>query len=514
MDVAHSEVEKREQHDDSFLLIPSDVEHNGEVVDIGRSKNLFQFESYQRPRVGVVTLACIEHARNTVDIAKVELVVFILGTAAGENHAIFGECFGKFGVVVAVFHTSVATAHHKEFADGTTLDSFHDFIGQSKYLGVGKTTYNLTVLDFRRCLTLLGHLDNLGEVLVAVSIGQDVLPTRITGGIGSENTILIIGVGQWRYNAVGSKYYRAIERTEFFFLTPPCVAIITHEVLIFLEYWIVVAWEHFAMGVDINARPFSLLEELFEVAQVMPRDENTRTVAHSDIDARDFGITIRSGVGLVEQRHSRNAIFAHAKHERIERIGRGIGVGDVVKSFAHKCDKAVVAMSQAGSVFIIGCYSFEAEHYDFLHRTDILIGYAQNGLTESLSIIVLATASPCNFSPVGKFHAVLFSQADELLLEEKACIDLCHDTFIIEIGTADSGKKRVDDEIAHSLLSGYASSAEQMINRAHAASNGNEEVHISRGLWEFTTHAAKRTACTFHGFLTLITKHLRFHTSE
>ena len=70
MDVFDSEVKQREKNDYGFLLIPGNIVDNWKFV-------------------------------NAVDVAEVQLVVFVFCTACGENYRIFWQCFCKFGVVIS-----------------------------------------------------------------------------------------------------------------------------------------------------------------------------------------------------------------------------------------------------------------------------------------------------------------------------------------------------------------------------------------------------------------------------
>ena len=85
MDVFDAEIEEGEEHDDGFLLIPSDVVGDGQLVDVFESEHFLEFEGDERERVAVVALSGVEHTGNAVDVAERELVVAELGAAGGEK---------------------------------------------------------------------------------------------------------------------------------------------------------------------------------------------------------------------------------------------------------------------------------------------------------------------------------------------------------------------------------------------------------------------------------------------
>jgi len=76
---------------------------------------------------------------------------------------------------------------------------------------VGEAADNLTLLQCLGSLTVLGHLYHLREVLVTVGQSFDVLPAGETCRVGSEDTLRIVGVGQWRNDAVGGEDDRTVE---------------------------------------------------------------------------------------------------------------------------------------------------------------------------------------------------------------------------------------------------------------------------------------------------------------
>ena len=125
-------------------------------------------------------MACIEHARNAVDVAEVKLVVLKLGTTRGEDNHIVGQLLGKLRVIVATAHAAVTPAHRNKLANGTAFHCIYNLIGQCKHLIVGKTAYNLTRFNLRWRLAGLGNGNNFRKVFMPVGIFFDVFPTGET----------------------------------------------------------------------------------------------------------------------------------------------------------------------------------------------------------------------------------------------------------------------------------------------------------------------------------------------
>ena len=68
--------------------------------------------------------------------------------------------------------------------------------------------------------------------------------------------------------------------------------------------------EHLAVGVDGDAGAFGLLQQVGYVVEVVAADEYARTLACADVHAGDLRFTVGRGVGLVEQSHHADALFA------------------------------------------------------------------------------------------------------------------------------------------------------------------------------------------------------------
>ena len=137
---------------------------------------------------------------------------------------------------------------------------------------MGKTTHDFALLDGCWCLALFGQGNDFREIFASVGIGLNMLPARETRRVGGKHAVFIRGFRCGRHNAVGGKHDGTVEGLELFFLLPPCVAIVTHEVFVFFELWIIVCGQHFAVGINIHSRTFCLLKQLLNVLQVVATD--------------------------------------------------------------------------------------------------------------------------------------------------------------------------------------------------------------------------------------------------
>ena len=77
MDILHAKIQKRQQNDDSLLLIPRNVVGDGQVVDIVQTENFLELQSNDSQRIRIVALPGVQNTRNAVDVAQRQFVVFV-----------------------------------------------------------------------------------------------------------------------------------------------------------------------------------------------------------------------------------------------------------------------------------------------------------------------------------------------------------------------------------------------------------------------------------------------------
>ena len=84
-----------------------------------------------------------------------------------------------------------------------------------------------------------------------------------------------------RHQAVGGKQKRSRQSVKFFLLVLPCGAVVALQMLIFFKLRIRMRGQHFAMGINVDAFSFRLLQKHFQVLQIVPGHHNKRTFFHA-----------------------------------------------------------------------------------------------------------------------------------------------------------------------------------------------------------------------------------------
>ena len=195
---------------------------------------------------------------------------------------------------------------------------------------------------------------------MTILISYDVLPTRETSCISREDTILIACLWWWRNNTVRREDDRTIECLELFLLFPPCITIVAYKVLVFLQLWIIVSWEHLTMGINVYTSTLCLLQKLLNILQVVTRNKYTRTVTGANINLCKFWITVCLRVRFIKQCHCIYTEFTSFHYCSQQCIHVSSWVWNGSKSLLHESDDVFVALVEAWSMLVVSSHTLQA----------------------------------------------------------------------------------------------------------------------------------------------------------
>ena len=125
-------------------------------------------------------------------------------------------------------------------------------------------------------------------------------------------------------DAVRGHHNRAREAGEFNLLILPAAAVVPDQMFEFTQFRVAVCGQHFAVGIDVNAGAFGLLQQVVEIFQVVAGDENTFAFGRFHIDLRWRWMTVGAGFTGIQNAHHFEvhlADFHGALKQRIH-IGR------------------------------------------------------------------------------------------------------------------------------------------------------------------------------------------------
>ncbi len=160
--------------------------------------------------------------------------------------------------------TTITTAHNNKTLNRATLHRINNFISKCHHLSMGKATNDSTSFNFHWSRTCFSLLNNCWEVLASTfSTLSYVWHTRPACHTCGVNTIFIRIF--YRGDAVGGHQNGAVKWGKLFPLLPPCITVVTYEVVILFKCRIVMSREHLTVSININACTRSLLEKFFHI---------------------------------------------------------------------------------------------------------------------------------------------------------------------------------------------------------------------------------------------------------
>ena len=127
------------------------------------------------------------------------------------------------------------------------------------------------------------------------------------------------------------------------------------------------------MRIDVDALSFRLLKQLVEVAQVVPADQDRGTRSHAEVDLGRFGVAVRAGVGLVEQRHRLHAHLATLEHQPDQLLCRQRIICRGEQRLLEKRQQAVVRMFEHVGMVGVGGESLQAVGEQFTQRAQVFV---------------------------------------------------------------------------------------------------------------------------------------------
>lgn len=103
------------------------------------------------------------------------------------------------------------------------------------------------------------------------TLGVDSLSGRVRISLVLRLPVRLHGLDE----AVRSQDDRAREGGEVDLLVLPSTSVVSDEVLELLELRVAVGWEHFTVSVNVYSSSFGLYQEVVEVVDIVPGNEDT-----------------------------------------------------------------------------------------------------------------------------------------------------------------------------------------------------------------------------------------------
>ena len=144
--------------------------------------------------------------------------------------------------------------------------------------------------------------------------------------------------------------------------------------------------KHFGVRIDIHTGSGSLFQKHLEVPQIVSGNQDPGVLANTEVDRRDFRITISLCIGFVQQCHAGNTILSGFQSQGDEVIERKRIVQSFCKSALQKCIDLLIILKQGIGMFRVCRQAFQTISDEFPQRTDIFVFRGKNTNQSGLCI--------------------------------------------------------------------------------------------------------------------------------
>ena len=241
----------------------------------------------------------------------------------------------------------------------------------------------------------------------------------------------------------------------------------------------------------------------------MAGNKNTGILPYADVHGRHFRISIRTGICLVEKRHSLHAVFSGLQSKR----NQIVYAQRVVQRFCQRAlDEGIhlfIILQQRIGMLGIGGESLESVNNQLTQTANVFLLCSKD--TDSCRLFSKFTLLTVPFRRFRKllpfFGTQLFQKRFLLLQRIFNCKD---DRILIKIGIGDRDKKIHRDAVIDLFVHLLARLSKRRCHCRKPLRHIHQKVlHCSyfRFLSTYTDHGTSLTPC---GLLTLITKHFFF----
>ena len=146
---------------------------------------------------------------------------------------------------------------------------------------------------------------------------------------------------------------------------------------VLFQLGITVSREHFTVGINIDALVLGLLQELFQIKEIMSGNDNKRPFLHSQTHFCWNGITIGFRISLIQQLHAFQINRSDFQDDREKFIHPPVLHTDSKEGLIKEVVYFRVRIAQDSGVIRIGGHTPDAKQNQRLQRANILLGSPQ-----------------------------------------------------------------------------------------------------------------------------------------
>ena len=262
------------------------------------------------------------------------------------------------------------------------------------------------------------------------------------------------------------------------------------------------------MGVYIHAGAFGLIQQHFQVFQVMAGDQDARVLPDADVHSGDFRVAVSGGIGFVQESHALYAVFPgfqSQSHQVIHALA-------VVQSGSQgPLDESIhffVVLSQHVGMLAVGGQAFQAVGDQFPQGPDVFVFGGQDAHGFGFGIEFAFVAVPQSGSRQARGVIQLGQQ---ISFHSQGFFDPGNDGFPVEVGVGDGGEQVHGHQMVHIPADGFAGGTQGGGHSGQALGGVDQQILHGSHFRLLAADPHNGAAFAAGSFLTLITEHLVFH---
>ena len=240
-----------------------------------------------------------------------------------------------------------------------------------------------------------------------------------------------------RHQAVGGKQHRRGDVGKLLLLVLPRRAEVALEMGVLFQLRIAVGRQHFTVGVDVDAFTLGLLQQQFQIVEIVAGDDDERPLLHRQRDGGRRGRTVAFGVGLIQKRHALEVFLAHLHHDGQQRVHIPV-LAHSKKSLGEKAVHFLVGITQHHSVMGVSRHAAHAEEDQGFEAANILLR-----VPEQVHIIIIVSPA------AGAAAGAAWNKAGLFLVYP---IDQLPNGLFVEAHIGDGGEQALDHQPPSPLI--------------------------------------------------------------
>ncbi len=269
--------------------------------------------------------------------------------------------------------------------------------------------------------------------------------------------------------------------------------------------------QHLRMRIHIHTCTLGLFQQLFQILQIMTRNQNARICSDPDINRSDFRISVGACISLVQQSHTLDTILTSFQCQCRQGIHVHVVIQQLGQIFLQKGINFFILITKGIGMFHIGSQTLETIGNQLAQRANILISGGQNTNLARMRLSIKRCLIPV---PYGRVMQTLLAVklAKQLLLDSQSPHNSVNDGILIKIGVGNRRKQIDSHQMIHIPANSLAFLAQPCCDLGQSLACIDQQILHRCYIRLLAADSGIHTSLAASSLLALITKHLCVHS--